>query len=289
MTLQVVLKNKGLKKSFQTVTPFLLVLLLLLNFSLNKSNAASNTNGIIFDPRVQNEKIKCEKKWENFFLTHPSTILPEELHAFVGHCDQSLKSLMKLKMATNTNNNYTNSRIEMFLHIDNNHNRVCCVYSGKCYDSINTMPKDSLLNCEHTWPQSLGARGVAKSDLHHLFPVNSSINSLRGNLPFCNVEKVLWKNSEQDVKAYLGFNKKGVKCFEPPSFHKGNVARAVFYFSARYEQELNNDEEATLRKWSDEDPVDTNEIHRSDLIESYQHNRNLFIDYPWLSEFITNF
>ena len=40
------------------------------------------------------------------------------------------------------------------------------------------------MNTEHTWPQSKGATGAAKSDLHHLFPTDSKANSIRGNHPF---------------------------------------------------------------------------------------------------------
>jgi endonuclease I len=60
------------------------------------------------------------------------------------------------------------------------------------------------------------------------------------------------------------------------------VARAIFYFAARYKMKVGGAEEATLRKWNHEDPVDAEEAARNDMIEDVQGNRNPFVDYPEL-------
>jgi endonuclease I len=85
------------------------------------------------------------------------------------------------------------------------------------------------MNVEHTWPQSEGANGFAKSDLHHLFAASSTTNSIRSSLPFCNVVEIKWE-ADQSKR---GLNSFGEHCFEPPAKHKGNVARALFYFAIK--------------------------------------------------------
>src|SRR5690606_11095295 len=54
------------------------------------------------------------------------------------------------------------------------------------------LPDHNQFNTEHTWPQSKFSRrfrkDVQKTDLHHLFPTFSRINSERGNLPYAEVE-----------------------------------------------------------------------------------------------------
>ena len=54
------------------------------------------------------------------------------------------------------------------------------------------MPSSSLINIEHTWPQSRFnkrlSRSVQKSDLHHLYPTDSKANGKRGNHKFSEFE-----------------------------------------------------------------------------------------------------
>ncbi len=53
------------------------------------------------------------------------------------------------------------------------------------------MPSHTVINVEHTWPQSRfnksKSRSVQKADLHHLFPTDSVANSTRGNHKFGDV------------------------------------------------------------------------------------------------------
>lgn len=77
--------------------------------------------------------------------------------------------------------------------------------------------------------------------------------------------------------------------FEPPVNHRGNVARALFYFSVRYELPISEDEEVVLRKWHKQDPVDEAEHARNQEIFEIQKTRNPFIDFPDLVDSIKNF
>lgn len=157
------------------------------------------------------------------------------------------------------------------------------------------IPKNEVMNVEHTWPQSLGAkREPARSDMHHLFPTDSRANSTRGNHPFAEVEG---KDARPDCdiaqagKAIDPETGKvtNIHSFEPPLKHRGNVARAMFYMSSKYKYDIPRIEEAYLRKWHREDPVDAQELRRNDLIQEAQGNRNPYIDFPELVDRIDNF
>lgn len=152
----------------------------------------------------------------------------------------------------------------------------------------NMIPNSTVMNCEHTWPQSKFTRRfdkeTQKSDLHHLYPTDSRANSVRGNYDFGNIDN---DGKLRDCSASRSAGHGGR--FEPPTEHKGNVARALFYFSVRYQLEINAKQEAVLREWNIQDPVDANEIERNNGIYSVQNNRNPFIDFPNLVDSISNF
>ncbi|MGB0452188.1 MAG: endonuclease I family protein [Bacteriovoracaceae bacterium] len=155
------------------------------------------------------------------------------------------------------------------------------------------IPNHMKINCEHTWPQSKFTEAFSKHaqkvDLHHLYPVNSRANSSRANHPFGHVDGGRPVNSSCE-KAYVGVDFSGAQySFEPPHSHRGNVARAMFYFSIRYKSKINPIQEEYLRRWHLEDPVDAEEKRRNDQIEALQKNRNPFIDYPRLVSTIDDF
>lgn len=157
----------------------------------------------------------------------------------------------------------------------------------------------SEMNIEHTWPQSLGAEGVAKSDLHHLFPTVPLVNSSRSSLPYgvvTNISKCYDVNGKhdlcdfiEDVHSFVGYTAENVQSFEPPDEHKGDVARAMFYFAVRYQKSINGTEEKYLRLWHESDPVSSKEQKRNDDIETEQNNRNPFIDCPHFVKQISDF
>ncbi|MBF0407404.1 MAG: endonuclease [Candidatus Riflebacteria bacterium] len=156
---------------------------------------------------------------------------------------------------------------------------VECIYTGRKIQT-NQEPDSSDMNVEHSWPQSLGAVGIAKCDLHHLFPTDSKANSKRSSFPFGMVDKPIWEEGESQFD--------GSK-FEIRPCQRGNTARGMFYFSIRYNKRIPNNEEAVLRQWFKEDPVDATEKARNDAIEKIQHNRNPFIDHPEFVDQIKDF
>lgn len=157
-----------------------------------------------------------------------------------------------------------------------------------------TMPNHSELNIEHTWPQSRFSsrfpRNVQKVDLHHLFPSDSRSNSSRGNFHFSQFGsggRSVFDGCETSKMGKI--NETGADGFEPPREHKGNVARALFYFAIRYHIRIPEYEEFFLRQWHLIDPVDSSEELRNDEIEAIQGNRNPFIDEPELIDLINDF
>ncbi len=197
----------------------------------------------------------------------------------------NLKSAIRLILSENYNSHgYKKAKKIIYTKLDNSYGEVCCVYGNKCLRT-NKVPRHTIMNVEHTWPQSKGAKGIAASDLHHLFPTASKLNSKRSSFPFCDVDKVKWEGE----LSKFGKDDRGVSCFEPPQEHKGNVARALFYFSIRYRYKIEKNEEETLRRWHEEDPVDFKEIERNQKVFNYQRNSNIFIEYPEIVDRVDNF
>jgi hypothetical protein len=148
-----------------------------------------------------------------------------------------------------------------------------------------------ILNTEHTWPQSKFSsqfpKELQKSDLHHLFPTDSEMNNHRASLHFGNVVNV--RQDQRCPQNKLGDNSEGELVFEVPDSQKGNTARAIFYFATRYRMKMSPSEEAALREWNKQDPVDAEEFTQNNQIDQLQGNRNPFIDFSDLLERIDHF
>ncbi len=154
------------------------------------------------------------------------------------------------------------------------------------------IPDPNILNTEHTWPQSrFNGRfntDMQKSDLHILYPSLARANTSRSNNQFSEVVTTLTTPCSLSKRGYAS-NGGSIVYFEPPESHKGNVARAILYFSIRYQSPVAPEEEASLRAWHRMDPPDQFEIQRNETIFSKQKVRNPFIDHPELIELISDF
>jgi endonuclease I/subtilisin-like proprotein convertase family protein len=203
---------------------------------------------------------------------------------FEGLRDAALQSAIKKASAGKHVVGYNEARKHIFSDLDVKNGKVKCVYTGR---EINggKIPNSNDMNTEHTWPQSKGATGDAKSDLHHLFPTDSKANSTRSSFPFGKVEKVQWSQGGSK----FGLDARGNKVFEPADEHKGNVARAMFYFSTEYGKAIPDAEEAVLREWNKLDAVDADELARTRKIAGIQGNVNQFVEHSHLADRISNF
>jgi deoxyribonuclease-1 len=180
---------------------------------------------------------------------------------------------------------YTGARLAMFSSIDNEAGEVECVYTGYRL-MTEAIPDHTIMNTEHTWAQSWGADiWPARTDLHHLFPTTNQSNSIRASYYFGEVVSADWSNGG----SMRGLDDGGQIVFEPRDVHKGDVARALFYFSVRYLMEIPDGQEAVIRAWSSQDPPDEKERQRNDAVEQTQQNRNPFIDHPEYIDRIADF
>jgi hypothetical protein len=154
-------------------------------------------------------------------------------------------------------------------------------------------------NREHIYPQSRGGYAdgtlsipdginvwlptnandilAGHADAHHLRAEDAAENSLRSNKDY------------------------GLTGYNGPSgtagSWKGDVARALFYMAVRYNalSVVNGDiadtvgqlgDLASLLTWNTLDPSDDFEMNRNNYIYTWQVNRNPFIDYPDLANYI---
>ena len=141
------------------------------------------------------------------------------------------------------------------------------------------------MNCEHSWPQSMGAGSEPqKSDLHHLYPCRGNVNSSRGNKPYAEIDDndtdKWWRFDyyetsipSQYIDEFSEVDNDNGK-FEPREVVKGNIARGMFYFFTIYNDEADHnffeEQKDFLNLWHKQDPVDDIELARTLSIASYQ-------------------
>ena len=144
-------------------------------------------------------------------------------------------------------------------------------------------------NREHVWPKSKGwfENSGAGSDIHHIRPENTNVNSVRGNLAFGEVSNGSAVKCCGEIIAY-----KNNSYFEPFDEFKGDCARIIFYVLVRYSQSdsynITNVAQSMqmLLEWHEADPVDEFELQRNERCYSVQKNRNPFIDHPEFADMI---
>ena len=163
--------------------------------------------------------------------------------------------------------------------------------SGNDYIEKGDQDKDGVsgdfVNAEHIWPQSyFNSAYPMVADIHQLASSFASPNGRRANLRFAKVTNATYSTASG--------SKLGKEGFEPADAVKGNVARAMLYFVVCYydlniSQGMNYNDFWTSRvplllEWNRQDPPDANELRRNDLVETFQGNRNPFIDNPALAD-----
>lgn len=160
-----------------------------------------------------------------------------------------------------------------------------------------------LLNREHSLPKSWWGGGdntPAYTDLNHLYPGEAAANQKKSNYPLGKVMNSTWTNGVSTIG--VGQNSGGAKyVFEPADEYKGDFARTYFYMVTCYQDmnwvttwQVRNGTYPSLQQWAIDlllqwhrnDPVSQKEQLRNESVYSIQNNRNPFIDYPELAEYI---
>ena len=171
-----------------------------------------------------------------------------------------------------------------------------------------------------------GSKIEPYNDCYHLNPSNSNANSSRSNYPLGVPQKnIKTAGSLRIGQIHHDSLNVDFYVFEPKDEYKGDFARAYMYMATCYGQNANGEypdlpsnskkpypgwrinnkdvgsyyamqnnnylefqpwEQAVLIAWHRQDPVSVKEIKRMDAVSNFQHNRNPFIDYPYLAEYI---
>lgn len=174
--------------------------------------------------------------------------------------------------------------------------------SGKASFSANKMQR------EHSVPKSWWKLNgdveytAAYSDMWNLYPSDAAANQAKLNYPFGITSRPTFDNGVTRVgAAQTGYGGGSAYVFEPGAEYKGDFARTIFYMATVYDDinwvinyMFQKNSWPTLRDWSVDmlldwarhDPVSQKEIDRNNIVEQYQGNRNPFIDFPELAEYI---
>ena len=146
-----------------------------------------------------------------------------------------------------------------------------------------------------------------KSDIVHVLPTDCYVNNRRSSYPFGEVGNATYTSNN-------GYSKLG-SCktsgysgtvFEPNDEIKGDIARIYFYMVTCYEDRFTNWTKGSatqvfssdkyqgldawcmdmMMRWSKNDPVDAVETARNNAVQEVQGNRNPFVDYPGLEDYV---
>ena len=163
-------------------------------------------------------------------------------------------------------------------------------------------------NKEHVIPKSWwgGTVNKAYSDIFSVIPSESGANTQKSNFPIGTVYRPKFDNGRIKVGTPVtGQGGSYTTVFEPADEFKGDFARIYFYVATCYsdiawgsnsnvKSELVQEDWPTLKpwlytlllKWHNQDPVSEKEKQINNNAEKEQGNRNPFIDYPALADYI---
>ncbi|MGW3158688.1 endonuclease I family protein [Streptomyces sp. NPDC001089] len=212
----------------------------------------------------------------------------------VGKTGASLKSSLHTIISSQSKISYAPvwNALKVTDQDPNNSNNVILLYSGVSRSKSLNGGDVGDWNREHTWAKSHGDFGEVTgpgTDLHHLRPADVQVNGVRGNLDFDNGGSAVTNGGGSKVDS---------DSFEPRDADKGDVARMILYMAVRYDggdgfADLEPDEKvnngsapyigklSVLKQWNEQDPPSAFEEKRNQVIyDTYQHNRNPFIDHP---------
>ena len=200
---------------------------------------------------------------------------------------------------------------------DQSNNEVIDMYSDSArffvpnYVALGYKGFGMTIQIEHSVPKSwwgcdIDHADCAARDLNHMYPSDGKYNDYKSDNPLGVVTGLLAHTngvSKIGIGNYPGYTG---TVFEPSDQFKGDFARSYFYIATAYQHYVNKwvlsapgimmeaDTYPTLKPWAIElllqwsrlDPVSDKERSRVENVFAIQKNRNPFIDYPQLAEYI---
>lgn len=192
-----------------------------------------------------------------------------------------------------------NSLRDQYKNVDKDLNRsgyIIGYYNGASFSGV--WDSGATWNREHTWPQSKGANKSIPMghDMQSVRPTHTSVNSSRGNDAYGESGAYYDPDEVSISNSYYKTTNMGS--------YRGDAARVILYDYVVYgeagghKNKLYNgnaqllskfgsagvfESAAVLLKWHMNDPVSLTEMVRNDGAQTYQGNRNPFIDYPELA------
>lgn len=183
-----------------------------------------------------------------------------------------------------------------------NSNQVWLVYTeqGRAkLDFQTTSNNIGTWNREHTFPRSRAGYASIEAD-DYADGVNVFWTTNADSLRHGNSDAHALRAADGPENSARGNKHYGEDGYTGPSGNlgsfKGDVARSVLFMEIRYNglEIVNGYPEtvgqlgdlATLLDWHRNDPPDDYEMNRNNLVYTWQFNRNPFIDYPDLVEYI---
>ena len=187
--------------------------------------------------------------------------------------------------------------------VENGKRRVLDMYSSEVRYFGSKGSAVSGMNIEHSVAKSWwgGTKNNAYCDLHHLNPSDQNANSRKSNYPLGELTSVSWDNGVTYVgKANIDGSSQNA--YEPCDEYKGDFARTFMYMFTCYQDLtwkytwMNYEKSAyptlkpwavkLLLKWHKQDPVSEKEVNRNNAVSKIQGNRNPYIDYPQLADYV---
>ena len=187
--------------------------------------------------------------------------------------------------------------------IENGKRRALDMYSNEKRYFGNKGAAVEGMNIEHSVAKSWwgGTNNNAYCDLHHLNPSDQNANSRKSNYPLGELTSVSWDNGVTFVgKANIDGSSQNA--YEPCDEYKGDFARVFMYMFTCYQDltweytwmNYEKSEYPTLKpwavalllKWHKQDPVSEKEINRNNAVFAIQGNRNPYVDYPQLADYV---
>lgn len=193
----------------------------------------------------------------------------------------------------------------------------CGNYSAECdcYNREHSIPK--------SWFGGSESSNTPGTDIFHVVPTDGKVNGMRSNYAFGEVASATYTYNGSQLGsaksitlansicgASITASCSSSKVFEPIDEYKGDFARgymgALLRWANDYQAFTTGDGAsifsgdytktgyfgltqygiALLMKWHRQDPVSQKEIDRNNGIQATQGNRNPFIDYPCLAEYL---